>query len=334
MGQKITLTPAPLAASGQRIDQFLTQALSDMGEVGMSRSRVQELIGAGAVFQIDNMGQESPIHKKTRKIQPGEVFTVLVPPPTPMDIAPENIPLNILYEDDSLIVVNKPAHIATHPAAGSRTGTLVHALLYYCQGRLSGIGGVERPGIVHRLDKGTSGVMVVAKSDEAHQGLARQFKDRTINRRYMAICAGVPQLDKGNIKGNIGRHPKDRKKMTVLAKDGKPATTSYWVTGLSEYNYAKLDLKLHTGRTHQIRVHMAHVGHPLLGDPVYGKKQVQNHQLPQSTKQAIEALKHQMLHAYKLEFDHPVSGKKLSFEHHCPENMQTILSLLQINSIG
>ena len=330
--KEITLPQTPAAAAGQRVDQFLAEALADIGEAGLSRGRVQELILEGAVFNVDEIGRKTAVKKKTQKVRAGDVFAVLVPPPAPMDIEPENIPIEILYEDNHLVVVNKPPHMATHPAAGSRSGTLVHALLHHCKGSLSGIGGVERPGIVHRLDKGTSGVMVVAKDDATHQGLAKQFKDRTIDRRYMALCYGVPTKNAGEVEGNIGRNPRNRKKMTVLENSGKPARTAYQVTGISDWHYAKLALKLHTGRTHQIRVHMTHIGHPLLGDPVYGKKRAPEKEMPPEAKQALAALNHQLLHAYKLKFSHPVSGKCLTFTTDTPDEMKKIENLLSIKS--
>lgn len=331
--KEITLPQAPAPADGQRVDQFLPEALSTIGETGISRGRVQELILEGAVFQLLTDGSRKTLKKKTHKVAEGDVYMVLVPPPAPMDIEPENIPIEILYEDNHLIVVNKPAHMATHPAAGSRSGTLVHALLHHCKGSLSGIGGVERPGIVHRLDKGTSGVMVVAKDDETHQGLAAQFKDRTIERRYMALCYGIPTQRSGEVEGNIGRNPRNRKKMTVLENSGKPAKTSYLVTGVSEYDYAKLELKLHSGRTHQIRVHMTHIGHPLLGDPAYGKKRTPSKDLSPEGQSVIGQLSHQMLHAFKLEFTHPISGKKLSFVTDTPDEMANIEKLTLIKSV-
>ena len=339
LDDKTTLPEVSQEMHNQRIDRFVSSMLATLSEEKkLSRERVQELISSGNVYKLNPDGHKTPINKKNLKVQVGDVYMVFVPPPTPMDIQPENIPLDVLYEDASLIVVNKPPHMATHPAAGSRAGTLVHALLHHCKGSLSGIGGVERPGIVHRLDKGTSGVMVVAKTDLAHQSLAAQFKDRTVNRRYIALCRGVPSNNYGEIEGNIGRNPRDRKKMTILEKGGKPAKTSYWVTGVSEWGYAQLELKLYTGRTHQIRVHMSHAGYPLMGDPVYGKKQLNHNDMvkkgvPTMAIQAIKSLNHQMLHAYKLEFDHPISGDRHFFKSTLPADMEKLTKLMQIISI-
>ena len=330
--KELTLPQAPAKAAGKRVDSYLAEALAVSGEDGLSRARVQELIIEGAVFKHTGTSKQ-PVKKQTLKVQEGDMFSVLVPPPSPMNIEPENIPLDVLYEDNHLIVVCKPPHMATHPASGTRSGTLVHALLHHCKGSLSGIGGVERPGIVHRLDKGTSGVMVAAKNDAAHQSLSKQFKDRTIERRYLALCYGVPDAWQDEVEGNIGRNPRNRKKMSVLPRGGKPARTSYWVRGVSAYGYARLELKLHTGRTHQIRVHMTHIGHPLVGDPVYGRKRQPHKDLPPEALTDIRGLSHQLLHAFKLEFDHPKTGKRLRFEKDPPTEMQKTEKLLQIKTI-
>jgi 23S rRNA pseudouridine1911/1915/1917 synthase len=237
-----------------------------------------------------------------------------IPPPRSLDVSPEEIPLDVLFEDNDLIVVNKPAGLVVHPAAGNREHTLVNALLHHCRGGLAGIGGVERPGIVHRLDKGTSGCIVVAKTDFAHQALVAQFKSRGVKKIYRAVCRGRFERASGRIETVIGRSERDRKKMSARVTRGRQAVTDYRV--LKQFpDFALVELHIHTGRTHQIRVHMAHIGHPVLGDATYGgKSEIRN---PKSEKSVARP----MLHAYKLGFTHPRSRQFVEFTAPVPEDM-------------
>ena len=238
---------------------------------------------------------------------------VLLPEPEELNVEPENIPLDILYEDDDLLVVNKPKGMVVHPAAGHSSGTLVNAVLYHCRGNLSGINGVLRPGIVHRIDMDTTGALVICKSDFAHQSLAEQLSVHSITRKYRAIVHGNLKEDEGTVRGAIGRHPTDRKKMAINERNGKPAVTHYRV--LERFgNYTYIECQLETGRTHQIRVHMASIGHPLLGDAVYGPK-----------KCPVKNLQGQTLHAMVLGFIHPRTGAYMEFEAPLPEYFSTLL---------
>ena len=277
------------------------------------------------------------IEDPSLKVKPGEVYVVDVPPPEPATPKGEDIPLDVIFEDDDLIVVNKPAGLVVHPAAGNWTGTLVNALLYHCGDSLSGIGGVIRPGIVHRIDKETSGLMVAAKNDHAHAGLAAQFQDHSLERAYKAILWGAPRPMVGTVDLPLRRGGADRQKMIVAkgdaARDAKHAVTHYKVLdrygGTSAEPLASLvECRLETGRTHQIRVHMSHIGHPLLGDPLYGqgrrflKKDAVEAQ-PDAAK-AVNALRRQALHAYLLGFEHPISGEKLRFEAEMPQDLTNL----------
>ena len=238
---------------------------------------------------------------------------MLLPEPEELNVEPENIPLDILYEDDDLLVVNKPKGMVVHPAAGHSSGTLVNAVLYHCRGNLSGINGVLRPGIVHRIDMDTTGALVICKSDFAHQSLAEQLSVHSITRKYRAIVHGNLKEDEGTVRGAIGRHPTDRKKMAINERNGKPAVTHYRV--LERFgNYTYIECQLETGRTHQIRVHMASIGHPLLGDAVYGPK-----------KCPVKNLQGQTLHAMVLGFIHPRTGAYMEFEAPLPEYFSTLL---------
>ncbi|MAO55390.1 MAG: RNA pseudouridine synthase, partial [Rhodospirillaceae bacterium] len=238
---------------------------------------------------------------------------------TPAEPEGQDIPLDVVYEDDDLIVIDKPAGLVVHPAAGNADGTLVNALLAHCKGSLSGIGGVERPGIVHRLDKDTSGLMVAAKTDAAHRGLAKQFEDHSIDRAYLAVVWGVPRPTEGEVEGNIGRDPKNRKKMAVVGEGrGKYAKTYYKVVERLGMRASLVECRLATGRTHQIRVHMASLGHPVVGDPLYagrhGRQTGPSGALPEDVKKTLSDGKGQALHAYILGFNHPVTGERLQFE--------------------
>jgi len=276
----------------------------------------------------------------------GAVWVVRVPSPDDIVAAPENIPLDIVYEDDDLIVVNKVAGMVVHPAPGSENGTLVNALLHHCRDSLSGIGGAKRPGIVHRIDKDTSGLLVVAKSDVAHQGLAKQFADHSIDRHYLALVSGVPTradprlggvrgvaFESGNvirISGNIARHKTDRKKMAVVVNAGRHAITRFRVLEDFQQAAALLDCWLETGRTHQIRVHLAHAGHGLIGDRVYGRGRLAAaRSLPETKRLALREFPRQALHAAVLGFVHPVTGQDVRFEAEPPTDMAELLRELR-----
>lgn len=290
---------------GERLDVFLAGRLPEL-----SRSHVQKLIGGGAV----RVGDGFP--KSNYRLRAGDVIHVLLPEPEEISLEPEPIPLDILYEDGDIIVVNKARGMVVHPAAGVFHGTLVNALLYHC-GDLSGINGKIRPGIVHRLDKDTSGVMVAAKNDKAHLDLAEQIGKKSAHRIYRAIVHGNIPEERGIIRGDIGRHPTDRKKMAIVREKGKPAVTEFSV--LERFGaYTLVECSLQTGRTHQIRVHMAHIGHPLVGDPKYGPK-----------RPAPFAIRGQALHSMRLSLRHPGTGKEMAFEAPLPEDMEKIIRKLR-----
>ncbi|GHF23464.1 pseudouridine synthase [Kordiimonas sediminis] len=264
------------------------------------------------------------------------MYIVTLPEPESAEPEAQNIPLDVLYEDADVIVINKPAGMVVHPAAGSPDGTLVNALLHHCGSSLSGIGGVKRPGIVHRIDKDTSGILVMAKNDKAHQGLSIQFADHSIERVYGAVCRGHPNPAAGRIEGNIARHPVDRKKMAVTDKGGKWAATHYKT--LSNYQHQGIDLasliecRLETGRTHQVRVHMAHIGHALVGDPVYSRGKWSS-KIPADLRGTLLGFARQALHARVIGFIHPVTGKTLKFEADYPSDMQKLISALDQYSV-
>lgn len=294
-----------------RLDKLLAEAS------GLSRERVKSLIAQG---RVEIAG--TPIDQPSAKIPAGAAFSIHVPPPADAQASPQDIPLVFPYEDEHLIVVDKPAGLVVHPAAGNPDGTLVNALLHHCRGNLSGIGGVARPGIVHRIDKDTSGLLVVAKSDAAHEGLAKQFADHSIERVYRALVAGHPSPSKGTISARIGRSDRNRKKMAVLADSssrGKHAITHYKVLETLD-NCALTECRLETGRTHQVRVHMASIGHPLLGDPVYGKT-------PTPLRPLLKSLNfsRQALHAAVLGFIHPLTGDQLRFSSDLPPDMKELI---------
>jgi 23S rRNA pseudouridine1911/1915/1917 synthase len=300
--------------AGWRLDRALAVAIPTL-----SRERLKALISAGAV----TVGDRTVRDPATKVAGPCAV-SVAVPNPTPAHNEAQDIPLVIAYEDEHLIVVDKPAGLVVHPACGNLDGTLVNALLHHCKGSLSGIGGVERPGIVHRIDKDTSGLMVAAKTDRAHAGLAAQFADHSIDRRYRAIVSGRPRLAEGRIDGNLGRSPSNRKKMAVVgAGHGKHAVTHY--TMLTPLDGAALvECRLETGRTHQVRVHMASIGHALLGDPFYGSSRGHAGLLRRL------GFQRQALHAARLGFLHPVTSQALSFESNIPADMQELFSHLLV----
>lgn len=303
------------AQDGLRLDRALADLLPDL-----SRERLKGLIGEGQVASPN----VSKINA-SMKVAVGQSYTVTLPAPVPLDTVAQDIPLTIVHEDADLIVVDKPAGLVVHPAAGNLDGTLVNALLHHCQGQLSGIGGVARPGIVHRIDKDTSGLLVVAKSDKAHEGLARQFKDHSIDRLYAAIVYGVPVPGIGTVDAWVGRSDADRKKMAVHREGrGKHAVTHYRMVERLQ-GAALVECRLETGRTHQVRVHMHHIGHPLIGDPVYGRER-------KGFKSILETLgfKRQALHAKSLGFIHPVTSERLMFQSVLPGDMQELLSQLHV----
>jgi len=304
-------------SSPQRLDQFLAENLPEL-----SRSQVKKLIEEGQILC------NGVSVKAGSKLKGGEEIQVEIPPPEPIEALPENIPLDILFEDPYLIVINKPAGMVVHPAPGHHSGTLVNALLYHCQD-LSGIGGSLRPGIVHRLDKDTSGVMVVSKDDVAHQGLAQQFKDHSIARKYVAFIFGQMQNVTGTVDKAIGRHPQERKKMSGSSRAGRRAVTHWEV--LQRFDRDRLtyvELTLETGRTHQIRVHLSEMNLPVVGDPVYGGFKKSNALGDSGLRSLVQGLKRQALHARLLGFIHPVTGEQMEFSSPLPDDMATILDYL------
>jgi 23S rRNA pseudouridine1911/1915/1917 synthase len=315
------------AESGDRLDRLLARHL-----VALSRTRLKALILDGAVT-IGGRTILDPGHR----VNAGERIEVIVPPPEAPEPQPENIPLSVVYEDDQLIVIDKPSGLVVHPAAGHPTGTLVNALIAHCGDSLSGIGGVKRPGIVHRLDKDTTGLMVVAKTDGAHQALAEQFADhgRTgpLQRGYLAFVWGAPDRPKGTIDAPIDRHPHARDKMAVR-QSGREAVTHWRVLerfpGVDGKPLASLvECRLETGRTHQIRVHLAHLGHPLIGDSLYGPGfRTKTAKLPVAAREAVEDLGRQALHAYLLGFRHPTSGEALVFRSELPADLARLRNAL------
>jgi 23S rRNA pseudouridine1911/1915/1917 synthase len=309
-GSAVTVTIGP-EAGGERLDRALAAALAGrLPDDAPSRSRVKALIAAGAVSE-----NGATISDPSRRVKSGQALTVVFPPTTAAAMAPQRLPLDIVYEDDHLIVIDKPPGLVVHPAAGNPDRTLVNALLAHCGASLSGIGGVARPGIVHRLDKDTSGLLVAAKTDAAHHGLAAQFASHQVQRKYVAVVWGVPRPARGEIVGAIGRSARDRKKMAVVhGGRGKPALTRYQVLKpLAGGAVSLIECQLATGRTHQIRVHLAAKGHPLIGDPVYGRAAGRRH-VPAAVAAAAGAFPRQALDAYTLGFQHPISGKALVFK--------------------
>lgn len=302
--------------AGWRLDRALADAVPTM-----SRERLKSLVKAGALTRGDQ-----PVRDPALKVEGGETFALAVPQPEAASAEAQDIPLVIVHEDEHLLVVDKPAGLVVHPAAGNLDGTLVNALLHHCAGRLSGIGGVARPGIVHRIDKDTSGLLVVAKSDVAHEGLARQFQAHSIDRRYIAAVGGRPAKIEGSVDAALARSSHDRKKMAIVEADrGKRAVTHYKVLGVSNAA-ARIECRLETGRTHQVRVHMASIGHPLLGDPVYGRAPAQK------LRELLNRLnfRRQALHAARLGFVHPVTKDRLAFESAVPQDMQELFRALGV----
>ncbi len=312
------LVPPP--STGERLDRFLAAAQTDL-----SRSRIQGLIQAGHV-QVNG----GPV-RASQRLRDGDRVRVEVPEPEPSILTPEPWPLTIVHEDADLVVLEKPAGLVVHPGAGVKSGTLVHALLHRYP-EIGGVGGAVRPGIVHRLDKDTSGLLVVARSSRAYRALVEALRAREVKRTYTALVWGVPRQPGGVVESAIGRHPKDRKRMAVVPRGGKPARTHWRVTeplGVA----ARLEVQLDTGRTHQIRVHMAHMGHPVVGDGVYGgrgKKLLSLRETERSlAADLLTCLPRQALHAAALELTHPVTGLRLSFASPLPDDFERALGLLR-----
>jgi 23S rRNA pseudouridine1911/1915/1917 synthase len=312
--------------AGLRLDRFLAFALADL-----SRARLQSLIVSGAVSKGG-----ATIKDGNSRVKPGEIYTVTVPQAAPAEPVAQDIPLTVVYEDKDLIVIDKPAGLVVHPAAGNPDGTLVNALIAHCGNSLKGIGGVARPGIVHRLDKDTSGLLVAAKNERAMASLAKQFANHTVERAYNAIVWGSPRLGEGMVEGQIGRNPFDRKRMAVLRGGGKQARTRYKVIerfGDGPRPFASLiECRLETGRTHQIRVHLTHLGHPLIGDATYGKA----HRPPRAKTpeqdiafKAAAEFPRQALHAWLLGFQHPSLHKTLRFESQWPDDFKGLVTSLR-----
>jgi len=298
---------------GLRLDQFLSQAYPDF-----SRSYHQRLIEEGYVL-VDGLETRKPSKRLKRASQ----ITLLIPEPEPLEVLPENIPIDIVYEDQHILVLIKPCGLVVHPSPGYTSGTLVNALLYHVKS-LSSIGGVERPGIVHRLDKNTMGLMVVAKTDMAHRSLAEQFKERKVEKLYKALVKGIPNWSYKLIEAPIGRHTEDRKKFTIR-EEGKPAKSEVWLLrAFPRQSVSLLKVKIHTGRTHQIRVHLSHLGFPILGDTTYGFKR------SSVDKRLLQTLGDcHMLLSYHLSFEHPQTGQKLTFEIQEPEPFKSTLALIE-----
>jgi len=306
--QTIDVRLAP-AHAGWRLDRALADAVPTL-----SRERLKSLIRSGAV---EAAGQ--PVRDPATKVRGEEAFRVAVPEPTAAHNEPQDIPLKVVFEDEHLLVVDKPAGLVVHPAAGNLDGTLVNALLHHCGGSLSGIGGVARPGIVHRIDKDTSGLLVVAKSDVAHDALARQFAAHSIDRRYLAIVNGVPRSAQGKIDAPLARSAANRKKIAIVeGSRGKRAVT-HWRRLQPLRDAALVECRLETGRTHQVRVHMASIGHPLVGDPVYGRSGKTHGKILKEL-----GFQRQALHAAELEFTHPVTKHRLSFSSPMPADMEEL----------
>jgi 23S rRNA pseudouridine1911/1915/1917 synthase len=325
---------APAEGAGDRVDAWLAKLWPDL-----SRSRVQGLIGAGKL-SVDG----APVTHAKDKPRPGARYELILPPPEPAAPQPEVIPLNVVFEDEHVIVIDKAAGMAMHPAPGSMRGTLVNALLAHCGDSLSGIGGVARPGIVHRIDKDTTGLVVVAKHDAAHTGLAKLFAKHDLERVYYAATRGAPKERTARIENRLVRSSEDRRKFVVVrapkSEAGKNAITQYWTIesfGQNIYESAGraaaalLECRLHTGRTHQIRAHLAHLGAPLIGDPLYGKHRGLNAAGPhaQEVDEAVRAFPRQALHAAVLGFTHPITGAELRFESRLPDDIDGLLLVLR-----
>lgn len=313
MGGLENIIEGIVADAGGRLDKALAEAS------GLSRERVKALLCEGRVSV-----EGKPASQASLKLSGGTHFAITVPEVAPAEAVAQDIPLVVVFEDEHLIVIDKPAGLVVHPAAGNPDGTLVNALLHHCRGQLSGIGGVARPGIVHRIDKDTSGLLVVAKTDRAHEGLAAQFADHSIERAYLAITAGRPLPTAGTVRGSIARSVHDRKKMALVEDGrGKHAVTHYRTIERLR-NAALVECRLETGRTHQVRVHLASIGHALLGDPVYGRNSAALRPILQRL-----SFRRQALHAAELGFVHPVTGEKVRFASPLPDDMRMLIDELR-----
>jgi 23S rRNA pseudouridine1911/1915/1917 synthase len=315
------------AATGERLDRYLSRAASE-AELALSRTRLKGLIEAGAVM-LNGAAARDP----AMKVAAGDRIALVVPAAEPSELQGEDIKLDIVFEDEHLLVLNKPAGLVVHPAAGHAKGTLVHALIAHCGDSLSGIGGVKRPGIVHRLDKDTSGLLVVAKTDAAHQGLAELFADHgrsgSLAREYIALVWGPMARKAGTIDAPIARHPRQREKMAVAADGRGRRAVTHWRLEQELGPASLIACRLETGRTHQIRVHLAHIGHPLLGDSGYGAGfKSKAGQLPEAAQAALAKLGRQALHAAKLGFVHPITGEELLFESPPPNDLTRLINTL------
>ena len=307
------------AEAGERLDRVLARRFGDL-----SRTRLKQLVMEGRV-SVDGATITNP----SLRVKPGQRCAVTLPPPVAAAPEAQAIPLDIRYEDDELLVLEKPAGLVVHPAPGNPDNTLVNALLAHCGESLAGIGGVRRPGIVHRLDKDTSGLMVIAKTGRAHAALAADFAARRIDRAYLGVVWGVPQPREGEIAGAIGRNPRNRKTMAVVSRGGKPAVTRYRVLRIFKDAAAIVECHLATGRTHQIRVHLAAKGNPLIGDPVYGRSRGRKRALAEPFRGALEAFPRQALHAATLGFEHPVTKKWLVFRSELPRDISDLVTVLE-----
>lgn len=310
---------------GMRLDRAVASLFPNY-----SRTRLQGLIDAGECL-VNNQVCKTP----SRKMEMGDVVILSLPPLVDADPQPENIPLDIVFEDDDLLVINKPVGMVVHPAVGHHTGTLVNALLYHCGDGLSGINGVKRPGIVHRLDKDTSGLMMVAKNDFAHHSLSEQLQDRSLSRVYLALVLGVPFPPRGRVETMIGRHQSNRLKMAVHSNAGRDAATNYAVVETYRDVLSLVECHLETGRTHQIRVHMEHIGHPLIGDALYGAQttkitaKLKKAGFEDDVKAAILSFPHQALHAKEISFIHPRTDEEMHFESDLPDDMAALLAAIE-----
>lgn len=314
----------PEELEGLRLDRAVATLCPDY-----SRTRLQGLIDAGECLINGETCKTA-----SRKVEAGDVVTLSIPALVDALPEPENIPLDIVYEDEDLLVINKPVGMVVHPAVGNHTGTLVNALLYHCGDSLSGINGVKRPGIVHRLDKDTSGLMIVAKNDLAHHHLSEQLQDRSLSRMYLALVLGVPFPSRGRVETLIGRHPNNRLKMAVVKQGGKEAATNFSVRETYSDTLSLVECHLESGRTHQIRVHMEHLGFPLIGDPLYGAQttklvsKLKKGRFEEGVQEQVVAFDHQALHATEISFIHPRTEEEMSFACDLPEDFSTLLERL------
>jgi len=308
------------ADAGQRLDRVLAA-----GAAGLSRSRIKALIEEGRV----RCGARTIVDPSYR-VKPGERYELAIPPARAAEPEAQALPLKVVYEDEHLIVIDKPAGLVVHPAPGNPDRTLVNALIAHCGTSLSGIGGVRRPGIVHRLDKDTSGLLVAAKSDAAHRALTEAFAKHDIDRVYRALVWGVPHPRSGTIEGAIGRHPVDRKRMAVRRSGGKPALTTYRAIRSFGTAAALVECRLATGRTHQIRVHLASIGHPVIGDPIYGTaSRARRQKMSPKTRETVTEFGRQALHAARLGFRHPITGKSMAWDAPDPLDFGGLITILE-----